>query len=124
MADFYLFRDVMDKGLVDRNGDKMGKVDELLLELRPGELPAVRTIVLDHGSLLVLLPTFLANICRWIEERILGLTEIEPIEIPWERVESIDVVVHVDVDRQQVGATQTEEALWERYVSKLPWARR
>jgi len=119
-----LFRDVMDKGIVDHQGDKMGRVDDLLLELRPGELPAVRTIVLDHGAILPLLPAFIAHFLAWFEKAVLRVARLAPVEISWDDVSSIDVVVHTTVDRRAVGAVATEEALWVNWVSKLPWARR
>ncbi|HZU11840.1 MAG TPA: hypothetical protein VFB58_03295 [Chloroflexota bacterium] len=119
-----LFRDVMDKELDDCDGDKMGKVDDILLELRPDGAAVVRAIVMGPGSLSPMLPSFLARLGRWIEERLLGSAADQPIEIPWEKVMSIDVVVKVDVDRHQVGATHTEEALWDRFISPLPWSRR
>jgi sporulation protein YlmC with PRC-barrel domain len=120
----YVFRDIMDKQLVDCEGDKMGRVDDLLLELRPGETPAVRSILSGHGSGTVIFPSFLEGFARWLQERVLGLDAVEPIEIGWEHVKYITVAVHLDVDRQDVGGTDTEHRLWERWLGPLPGSRR
>ena len=44
-----LVRDVLDKQLVDRHGTKMGRVDGIVVELRPGRPPEV--IALETGPL-------------------------------------------------------------------------
>lgn len=119
-----LFRDVMDKQLVDCHDDKMGRVDDLLLDLEPGKPPAVRAIITGHGAGRAVMPHFLGRAVTWLEKRLLGLAGVEPVEIGWEHVTRIDVAVHLDVDRKQVGGTETEHALWERWIKPLPRSQR
>jgi hypothetical protein len=120
----FLFRDVMDKGLVDCHGHKAGKVDDILLELRPGEQPSVRAIMTGHGAAAPIFPSWMTRLTRWMEERVLGQTRIEPMVVGWEHVTKIDVVVHLDLDRATDRLTQTEHVLWQRWLSALPWAER
>lgn len=119
----FLFRDVMDKELVDCHDDKIGKVDDLLLELRPGNLPAVTAILTGHGASASLMPNFLRRITEWLEGRLLGLP-IEPFTIGWKHVTRIDVVVYLDLDREKDGLLDTETAIWNRWIKHLPWAQR
>lgn len=119
----FVFRDVMDKELVDRDGYKAGKVDDLLLELEPGELPAVKAILTGHGTSASLMPAWLTRITEWIEEHLLDLP-IQPFTIGWDHVTSIDVVVHLDLDREKDGLLDTEHAIWNRWIKHLPWAER
>lgn len=118
----YLFRDVMDKELVDRDGHKAGKVDDIVLQLRPGELPAVRAILTGHGALTPILPAPIAHLARWLEQRILSIDALEAQTVAWEHVSHIDVAVHLDVDRVEANLMRTEEAISRRYIERLPGA--
>ena len=116
----FLFRHVMDKELVDREGFKAGKVDDIVLELRPGELPVVRGILTSHGALIPLLPRPVRRLVTWLEQHILGIDAIEPSEVAWEHVSSIDVAVHLDVEREEAGLMHTEQRIWRRLIRPLP----
>jgi hypothetical protein len=116
----YLFRHIMDKELVDQQGFKAGKVDDIVLELRPGELPAVRAILTSHGALIPLLPARVGRMLAWFEKQILGINAIEPREVTWEHVSRIDVVVHLDIKREEAGLTHTQETIWRRFIRPLP----
>jgi sporulation protein YlmC with PRC-barrel domain len=110
----------MDKELVDRHGHKAGKVDDIVLQLQPGELPVVHAILTGHGALLPILPSFVARLAGWLERRILGVDTIEPQTVAWEHVTSIDVAVHLDVDREEAGLMHTEGVISRRYIARLP----
>jgi sporulation protein YlmC with PRC-barrel domain len=118
-----LFGDVMDKELVDCNGRKAGKVDDLLLELREGR-PVVRAIIAGHGSLAPLLGPKMARLTGWFRERLLGEPHSEPVRIGWEHVRYIDVVVHLDVDRHTAGLLESDRIVWQRWISRLPFSKR
>lgn len=120
----FLFRDVIDKQIVDCHDDKAGKVDDILLELCPGERPAVRAIVTGHGAAAAVLPGPIAWFVRWMERAVLGLDGIKPITIDWEYVTKIDVTVHLDLDRRRDRLTETEESVWRRWIKPLPWSQR
>jgi sporulation protein YlmC with PRC-barrel domain len=120
-----LGRDVLDKEMLDRDGYKAGKVDDLVLELRPGERPLVRAIVTQHGALARLLGRRVERWAAGLRRAVLGFgDEVTPIAIGWEHVTRIDVTVHIDVQRDQVGLLRSERAIWERWICYLPWARR
>lgn len=120
----FLFRDVMDKQLVDCHGDKAGKVDDLLLALEPGRLPVVRAVVSGRGASAAVFPRTFARLAARLEERLLGVGSIEPVTVCWSDVTRIDVVVRLDVDRRQAGLTRTEESIWRRWIRPLPWSER
>jgi sporulation protein YlmC with PRC-barrel domain len=116
----YLFRHVMDKELVDRAGFKAGKVDDIVLEMRSGDVPAVRAIVTSHGALIPILPPLIGRMVTWLERQILGLGTFEPREVAWKHVSHIDVVVHLDLKREDAGLIHTQETIWRRYIQPLP----
>ena len=120
-----LGRDVLDKEILDCAGHKGGKVDDLLLELRDGERPVVRAIVTQHGALAALLGNWVSCQATRLRRAALGFgDDVTPITVGWEHVTRIDVTVHIDLDRDQAGLQRSERAIWERWVSHLPWARR
>lgn len=120
-----LAREVLDKEIVDCDGFKAGKVDNIVLELREGEHPIVRGIITQQGALAALFGTTVGRLADWARKEILGQAEeAEPITIGWEHVTRIDVVVGIDLDRWKAGLMRSEQAVWERWIKHLPFARR
>src|SRR5689334_16748406 len=108
-----LARDVLDKEILDRNGLKAGKVDDLVLELREGGPPVVRAIATQHGAAARLLGARMERLAGWLRRAMLGMgPERGPVVIPWEAVSRIDVTVHVDLDRHAHGLLLAERAVW------------
>jgi sporulation protein YlmC with PRC-barrel domain len=121
----HLVKSVLDKGLVDANGNKVGKVDDLVLELRDGQPPAVRSILSGRGALAAHLWGPLRTTASWLRKNVLGVDgDAPPSEIGWEHVTQIDVVVHLDLDRENSDLMSTENAIWKRWIAPLPWAER
>lgn len=120
----FLFRDVADKQLVDCHGHKAGKVDDIMVELRPGRYPVVRAIVTGHGSARPIFPPWITRLAAWCERQILGIATDRPAMIEWKHVSHIDVAVHIDLDRTQAGLMDTERAIWERWIKHIPGAQR
>ena len=61
----------------------------------------------------------------WLRSHVLGLgPDVQPIQVPWGRVTRIDVTVHIDMDREDDGFTRSEQAVWDRWISHMPWANR
>lgn len=119
-----LFREVMDKEIVDREGYKAGKVDDIVLELRPGKHPRVRAIVTGQGALAPLLGSTIARLTVWFQEQLLGRRHDQPSTIDWGHIRYIDVVVHIDLDRSQEAMIQTDQTIWQRWIKRIPFAER
>jgi sporulation protein YlmC with PRC-barrel domain len=121
----FLAKEVLDKGLVDRDGHKAGKVDDLILEIRDGHGPVVSTIRCGRGDLASHLGRNVEALAAWLRRHILGPEgDVPPAEIGWEHVTQIDVVVHLDLDRVQSDLIHTQNAIWARWVRRIPWAER
>lgn len=120
-----LAREVLDRQVVDREGHKVGKVDDLVVELRPGHPAVVRAIEGGRGALARHMGGRLRVLATWLRRHALGPAgERPPGRVGWEHVTQIDVVVHLDCDREEAGLLVTENAIWERWISHLPWAER
>jgi sporulation protein YlmC with PRC-barrel domain len=121
----FLARDVLDKQIVDRHGFKGGKVDDLLLEQTEDGHMAVRAIITGHDSLARLFGLGIDRFVSWLGHAVLGLpADLEPVRLDWRQVTSIDVVVHMDIDRDDAGLMVSEQFIWRRWVSRIPFARR
>jgi hypothetical protein len=116
-----LGKQVLDKGLLDREGRRCGKADDLLLELEPGREPEL--VALVSGPL-----AFAETLGRpWraaaaAVHRLLGVADPHPVEIPWSAVDAIDVVVRLSVGRQEAGLDALPDAVRRRIVARLPGA--
>jgi sporulation protein YlmC with PRC-barrel domain len=120
-----LAREVLDKQVVDRDGHKVGKVDNIVLELREGERPVVVAIVGGHGALASELGGTAERIGAWLRRFLLGEEGTKPpSRVGWEHVTQIDVVVHLDTERSESGYMSTEDAIWKRWLRGIPWAER
>lgn len=113
---------VIDHGIMDREGRRAGRVDELLIELREdgrgGERLVLREIV--SGPLPRPASRALAAIAR-LCYRLLGVRDPQAATIEWSRVRLLDVAVHLDVDREEAGLRKVDAAC-ERIVRHIPAA--
>ncbi len=123
MADqeLHLFRDVLDKQMVDRNGRRCGKVDGLVLRTGEGP-PRVARIEIGSGTLARRLSGRLARgmaaLSRW-----LGIRGGRPYRIPWARVKEVDLNVALDLDADDSQLDAAERWVRDRVMSHLPGAR-
>lgn len=121
-----LGKHLLDKGLLDRDGHLSGKLDDIVLEIpdpdHPGQQAAlVESFLSGPMSLSIGQPGWLYWGVRQFY-RLLGLSDPQPVKVGWEHIKAIDVVVHLDVSRQELGLTSLEEAVNRRYIKRLPGA--
>jgi hypothetical protein len=115
---------VVDRGLIDRNGRRAGVVDDLIIELPEpcGAEPSLpRVVALQTGPMALsenLWPP-LRSLARLIY-RLLGLRDARPVEIGWEHINAIDVVVHLDLTREEAGLEALAEAVRRRFIGRIP----
>ncbi|PMS29797.1 hypothetical protein C0Z16_17635 [Paraburkholderia rhynchosiae] len=118
-----LVRDVLDKQLVDRHGAKMGRVDGIVAELRPGRPPEV--IAIETGSV-TMARRIGERAARWVARlaaRIGGARYAEPYRIPWSRVRSIKIDIQVDVDVLDTPLGRWQRWLSDHIVGRIPGSR-
>jgi hypothetical protein len=108
-----LVRDLLDKRISDRNHREMGRVDRVILRLRPGAPP--RVIALEVGPA-VLAARLHPVLGRWVAalERACGVGEGRPLRI--EMGDVIHVHDHVTVDK---AFGETAAATVERRLRRL-----
>jgi len=108
-----LVHDLLDKQLVDREGRPFGKVDGIVLEVRPGEPPRVRA--LEVGA-----ATGLARLPRWLRWTRRLARRARVTRIPTSAVVKVANDITVDIDAPRARAWRGERWLAERVVARLP----
>ncbi len=122
MAGFNIVHDVLDAQLIDRQGERIGRVDELVLELRDDGPPRIAAILV--GS-----PMRAARIARWwaaaaaVLRRAIGLGRAEVTRIPFTHVRCIGKHIDLEVAGIDTPALRGERRL-RALLQHIPGARR
>jgi hypothetical protein len=113
-----LIHDVLDKAVIDRHGRDMGRVDSIVLALRPNRHPQVVAIEIGPAVLAYRVRPIFGRLMSAFE-RALGIDEGRPLRILFGDV--LGISAHVKVDRaygETVAAT-LEQRL-RKWVGSLP----
>ena len=114
-------RDVLDKGVIDRNGREMGRVDGILLDVEPDQPARLAAIVIGPAALADRLQPSLGRFVRRMEQWC-GLDRNRPTQIDFTEIDRLAPKVQV---RLAIGET-TVDAIEQRlraWVLRLPGAR-
>ena len=114
-----LVRDVLDKQLVDRRREKMGKVDGIVLELEDARPPRVAAVEVGPATLARRLHPRLARWAESISRRWLGGSG-GAYRIPWEKLSGHGVELRVELYGDETPALAWERWLREHVVSRIP----
>lgn len=115
-----LIRDVLDKEVVDRHGREMGRVDSIVIALRPNRQPQVTAIEIGPAVLAYRVRPVLGRLMSAVEHAF-GIDEGRPLRIRFGDI--LGIHKHVKVDRafgETVAAT-VEQRL-RAWVGALPGA--
>ena len=116
-----LVRDVLDNQLIDVKGENAGKVDGIVLELRPGEPPYVRYIEVGPVTLARRLNRRFGNWVARLDAR-LGEGRGGPVRIPISRVTLDSPSLRLDVDVDKTPIMALEQWLRRKIVCRIPWS--
>lgn len=108
---------VLDEQLVDVDGRRCGRVDDLEFQGGVGGPPRLQTILSGSGAWLRRLPRPL----RALGERIFGTGVLgrDLIRVPWEEVDDISSVVRLRAKARELGLAQGDERD-ATLIAKLP----
>ncbi|HET7550161.1 MAG TPA: hypothetical protein VFK04_02660 [Gemmatimonadaceae bacterium] len=117
----HIVRDLLDKELIDVNWQHMGRIDGLVMEVRPDEQPRITTICVGGTVLTGRLPGFVG---RWASAlvRRFGARRGAPFRIPWSRVMRVDRVIRVDVNSDESGAMASSQWVRDHIIEHIPGA--
>ena len=121
MQRLLLQHDVQDMQLCNGAGEKIGRVDALVLELRDGQPLRVRTILVGGPVRQARMGAW----ARWVGRVVRHLARSQAhgvTEIPFSAVQRIGDSVTVDVEAAAMPSEHTERWLCEHVVRRIPGA--
>jgi sporulation protein YlmC with PRC-barrel domain len=118
----HLFRDVLDKQVLDRNKTKIGKVDGVVAQLREGAPPKIVFVELGTVALARRLGPRIHRLAARLAERLGGRDRREAHRIPWHTVRDIGVDIEFDIDVHETAIFDWQNWLRERVICRIPGA--
>jgi sporulation protein YlmC with PRC-barrel domain len=120
-AEVDLLRDCLDKQVVDRHGQNMGRVDGLVIQLEPGKQPRVAFVELGVETLAQRVSSSFARLVKRVS-RSLGSDQEARYRIPWSKVVAAGIELVADVEAEKTPALRLELWLRKNIVSRIPGA--
>jgi sporulation protein YlmC with PRC-barrel domain len=115
--------DLLDRQIVDRSGEPVGKVDDVELTYDAAGTPYVSGLVLGQQALGRRMGGALG---RWIAGAARRLSETPdrpPLRIGIDLVDKIDSAVHLSVERELLPDPPLETWLRDHLIGRIPGAR-
>jgi hypothetical protein len=115
----HLVADVLDEELLDKTGNRAGRVDGIVLEVRDGKPPRITHVEVSPITLLARLNRWLAeHYARW--DRRLGKGRGVPFRIPWSHLEQTGKAWRFDTDAEDTPILALEDWLRVKIVERIP----
>ena len=113
-----LIHDLLDKEVVDRHGRMLGRVDTIVIALRPNKPPQVTAIEIGPAVLAYRVRPVLGRLMSAVEHA-LGIDEGRPLRMPFRDI--LGIHNHIKVDRafSETVASTLEQRL-RAWVGALP----
>jgi sporulation protein YlmC with PRC-barrel domain len=115
----HLVADVLDQQLLDQTGNRAGRIDGIVLELRDGKPPRVAQIEVSPITLLARFSRRLAERYAHWDQR-LGAGRGVPFRIPWSRIEQTGKAWRFDMDAEETPIFALEDWLRTKIVERIP----
>ncbi|MBA1144731.1 hypothetical protein [Mesorhizobium neociceri] len=117
-----LLRDILDKQVLDRNHVKIGKVDGLVAELRPGKPPMIVSIELGSITLARRLGQRPGHLMAGLAAKLGGKRHARPHRIAWGKVRDIGIDIELDIDVRETSIFAWQDWLRDHVIGRIPGA--
>ena len=121
MGTVHLSRNVIDTQLVDRHQQKIGRIDELLIELEDGKPPRVATIVIGGAARARRVGRWMLA-CHRAVHRLFGQREEHASHVPFGAVRCIADTIELDVEGDTLESMHLEHWLATHVICPIPGA--
>jgi sporulation protein YlmC with PRC-barrel domain len=119
MGAIHLSRNVIDTQLVDRHQQKIGRIDELLLELEEGKPPRVATIVIGGAARARRVGKWMVA-CHRAVHALFGQHAEHVSRVPFDAVRCIADTIELDVEGKTLESMQLERWLATHIILRIP----
>jgi hypothetical protein len=114
-----IFRDLLDKQLVDRHGRNMGKIDGLIAEVRDDQPPRITHMEVGAVTLSRRVSRRLSNrIAKWFGRN----PEAGAFQIPWNKIRDLSIDIRLDLDAEKIPTLAVENWLRKKVICRIPGA--
>ena len=114
-----LVRDVLDKELLDREEEPMGRVDGLVMHVGKDSQPHITHIDIGTPALWDRVNPVVRRVARLIAGW-WGPRRREQVRIPWSRVETVGRDIKLDVEAKNTGAINWEIWIARHIIERIP----
>jgi len=121
MGAVQLSHEVIDTQLVDRHQEKIGRVDELLIELEDGKPPRVATIVIGGAARARRVGRWMLA-CHRAVHRLFGQREEHESRVPFAAVRCVADTIEIDVEGDTLDSMHLEHWLATHVICPIPGA--
>ncbi|EJC83239.1 hypothetical protein Rleg4DRAFT_7040 [Rhizobium leguminosarum bv. trifolii WSM2297] len=115
-----LIRDVLDKQMVDKEQNRIGKADGLVLSLSDGDAPKVAFIEMGSLTLSRRLGYRSHRFLRWLYRTAGADDNATAFRVPWEKVRNVAIDIEVNVDRRETPLEQCQDWLKRHVITRIP----
>jgi sporulation protein YlmC with PRC-barrel domain len=122
VADVLLWFDLLDRQIVDRDGEPVGKVDDLELSRTDDGALYVSALLMGQQALGRRLRGWLGRLIEDSAHRLAPPSEPGPIRIPYDLVATVDSAVNLSVRRELLTDPPLETWLRDHLISRIPGA--
>jgi hypothetical protein len=115
-----VFRDILDKQLLDRKGIKMGKVDGLVMTMSPRARPRIAFIEMGSITLARRLGHRTARLVARLGALFGGDPTRQPFRVASDKIRNIGVDIELTIDVESTPLTIWHERLRRHILNRMP----
>jgi hypothetical protein len=117
--DFAVVRDLLDKQLVDRDGEPFGRVDGIVMTYSADAPPRITHLELGAQTLARRLPRPFRPALAWLARRLTPRGDT-PVRIEASRILQLGRKIKIDIDGTRSAARETERWIRDHIIARIP----
>ena len=114
-----LVRDVLDKRILDRGGEIVGRVDGLIMRVDGNSQPRVTELSAGGPAVFARLGGWAVPIARFFAS-LWGPKRRSPVRIPWSDIDHFGRDVKLTIDCAETGLLAWEDWIDDHIISRIP----